>query len=534
MKNIIKCIALIGILAAPFVIATPALAQFQNVGSIDFPTSASGEAQQHFLRGVAILHSFGWEQAREQFNAAQEIDPDFAMAYWGESLTYNHPLVSQMDATDPSATLARLAPTREARLAKAPTPREKGFLNAVEILWGDGDHVDRRVGYMEAMEALYEAYPEDAEVAAFYSLSMLSAVAATRDLSQRLNVRAGDIALRLNRDNPDHPGAVHYIIHSFDNPLMAPLALDAAYRFAEIAPAVSHARHMPTHIFIQHGMWELVSGHNQSAYDAARELWKPGQSMGDAVHSLDWGQYGDLQLGDYEKARLWIDRINTMSTEGGFSEGGARGQAGQARAVNTVSLTQNRYTVETEEWSIQEVTEASPDHELLATALSAYHLMDQEALRSAEQELKRRVDAGEQGGYTEIMANQASALLHAQMNHPDVAIGFFEDAIEIITPMAPPRGSANPIKPLFEMYGEILVDLGRYEDAIAQFETSLLRMPNRPRSLLGMARAQSGTGQVAAASEYYRALLDVWEGKDNLDGVREAEAYLADEQNNNW
>ena len=179
-----------------------------------------------------------------------------------------------------------------------------------------------------------------------------------------------------------------------------------------------------------------------------------------------------------------------MSTEGGFSEGGARGQAGRARAVNTVSLTQNRYTVETEEWSIQEVTEASPDHELLATALSAYHLMDQEALRSAEQELKRRVDAGEQGGYTEIMANQASALLHAQMNHPDVAIGFFEDAIEIITPMAPPRGSANPIKPLFEMYGEILVDLGRYEDAIAQFETSLLRMPNRPRSLLGMARAQ--------------------------------------------
>jgi tetratricopeptide (TPR) repeat protein len=158
--------------------------------------------------------------------------------------------------------------------------------------------------------------------------------------------------------------------------------------------------------------------------------------------------------------------------------------------------------------------------------------MDQEALRSAEQELKRRVDAGE-GGYTEIMANQASALLHAQMNHPDVAVGFLEDAVEIITPMAPPRGSANPIKPLFEMYGEILVDLGRYEDAIAQFETSLLRMPNRPRSLLGMARAQNATGQMAAASEYYRALLDVWQGRDNLDGVREAEAYLADEQNNN-
>ena len=136
-----------------------------------------------------------------------------------------------------------------------------------------------------------------------------------------------------------HPGAAHYTIHSFDDPIHAPLALEAAYRYAEIAPAVSHARHMPTHIFIQHGMWDLVSGNNQSAFEAARELWRPGQSMGDAIHSLDWGQYGDLQKGDYEKARLWIDRIETMSSQGGFAEGGARGASGAARANNTVALT---------------------------------------------------------------------------------------------------------------------------------------------------------------------------------------------------
>ncbi|MGE4631374.1 MAG: hypothetical protein AAEC86_13140 [Pseudohongiellaceae bacterium] len=523
MKQL-KQIALIAIFA---VMAAPAAAQFDNVGSINFPTSATGEAQQHFLRGVAVLHSFGWEQAQEQFRAAQEIEPDFAMAYWGETLSYNHPLFSGMDPTEPRKALQRLGSTTAERLAKAPTEREKGFLEAVEILWGEGELSDRRLGYMEAMEELYQKYPDDHEVASFYALAVLSArSAAGGDLDNRMAIRAGTIVLDIFNQNPIHPGAAHYTIHSFDDPIHAPLALEAAYRYAEIAPAVSHARHMPTHIFIQHGMWDLVSGHNQSAYDAARELWRPGQSMGDAIHALDWGQYGDLQKGDYEKARLWIERIESMSNQGGFAEGGARGQAGAARAMNTVGLTRNRYIVDTEEWRIQDVTEDSPDHELLATALSAYHMEDEAALHAAEQEFKRRVDSG-QNGYTAIMANQASALLHAGMDHADVAVRFFGQAIEIIEPMAPPRGSANPIKPLYEMYGEVLVDLGRYEDAIEQFETSILLLPNRPRSLLGMARAQAAAGQTDIAAEYYQKLIDIWQGNDGFEGVTEARTYLA-------
>ena len=142
MKQL-KQIALIAIFA---VMAAPAAAQFDNVGSINFPTSATGEAQQHFLRGVAVLHSFGWEQAQEQFRAAQEIEPDFAMAYWGETLSYNHPLFSGMDPTEPRKALQRLGSTTAERLAKAPTEREKGFLEAVEILWGEGELSDRRLG----------------------------------------------------------------------------------------------------------------------------------------------------------------------------------------------------------------------------------------------------------------------------------------------------------------------------------------------------------------------------------------------------
>jgi tetratricopeptide (TPR) repeat protein len=501
-------------------------AQFDEVGSITFPTSATGEAQQHFLRGVAILHSFGWKQARAQFHAAQELDPDFAMAYWGESLAYNHPLVSQMDPTEPRKALERLGATPAERLAKAPTDREKGFMKAVEILWSEKDHVDRRVGYMEAMRDLYEAYPEDPEISAFYALSLLSATAATRDLSQRWNVMAGAIALRLFNDNPMHPGAAHYTIHSFDNPIMAPLALDAAYAFADIAPAVSHARHMPTHIFIQHGMWDLVSGHNQSAYDVAVELWEPGDALGDAVHSLDWGQYGDLQRGDYAKARLWIERIESMVEHEGFEAGGARGVAGAERARGAVPLLKSRYTVETEEWDVRPVTEDMRTNELLATGLSAARTGDQETLAAAEKALAEESDGS---GYDHVMHMQISALLHHGMGHADMATDFMDKAVEAVEAMAPPRGSANPVKPVHELYGELLLELDRPEDAAEMFETSLMRMAGRPRSLLGLARANAAMGNTMVALENYSKVAALWEGRDGIAGLAEARGFVEEQ-----
>jgi tetratricopeptide (TPR) repeat protein len=516
-----KCLRSVMLAAVLLVIAAgDARAQFQEVGVIDFPTSATGEVQDRFLRGVAILHSFGWLQAREQFHAAQELDPDFAMAYWGESLAYNHPLNSQMDATEPRKALERLAPTRAERLAKAPTDREKGFLNAVEILWGEGEHVERRLGYMEAMEELYEDYPDDPEVAAFYALSMLSAVGATRDLSGRLNVRAGTIALKLSKDNNDHPGAVHYTIHSFDDPLHAPLALAAAHRFAEIAAAVSHARHMPTHIFIQHGMWDYVSGHNESAYAAARELWQPGDPMGDATHALDWGQYGDLQLGDYEKARLWIQRIEKMAS-GTFLEGGPSDEGGQARPSGAVSLLKARYIVDTEEWAIMPITDESSGHELLATGLSAARTGDRAALEAAEAAL----DA-DGGGYAGVMHKQVAALLEVDQGNEAGVRELMDQAVETVEAMAPPRGAASPIKPVHELYGEMLAGFGAHEDAAAMFETSLLRMPNRPRSLLGLARASVETGDFDRATEAYEKLTEVWAGRTSFEGYQEAMSFL--------
>ncbi len=494
-----------------------AVAQFDSVGSLDFPTSArSAEAQQHFLRGVAILHSFGWKQAIEQFRAAQELEPDFALAYWGETLCYNHPLfATAADDDNPRATLARLGATPAERLAKAPTPREKGFLQAVEALWGDGDYDTRRVAYMQAMERLYRQFPDDDEVATFYALSLLSGSRALGDQSGRLEMRAGAIALGVFGANPDHPGAPHYAIHAFDDPIHAPLALPAARRYAEIAPAVAHARHMPTHIFIQHGMWELVSQHNQSAYDAARALWNPGDSVGDTVHPLDWGQYGDLQRGDYVRARNWIERLEKVIDE----------SDGAQRAVDSLALLRARYVVETEEWKIAPPTADTSLHELLATGLSAFRLGDADTVRHAATALEARAADGDKPA--QIMHNQVAALAALADGRGEEAVALMDAAIAVVETMRPPNGAANPVKPPYELYGELLLELGQPAAAATKFEQSLLRMPGRMRSLLGAARAAAAAGDAQTAHARYATLIEQWHGKSDDPAVAEAREFTA-------
>ena len=496
-----------------------------DVGSIDFPTSAGSEAQKHFIRGVAILHSFGYAQAREQFHAAQELEPDFALAYWGETLTYNHPLLPERDLESPREALVRLGETREQRAAKAATERERGFLNAVEELFGEGELAERRIACMEAMRTLYESHPADDEVAAFYALSLLQAVGPLGDDSFRLNVLAGSIALGVFERNPNHPGAAHYIIHAFDDPVHAPLALPAAHRFAEIAAAVSHARHMPSHIFIQRGMWDRVSKSNDSAYEAAVALWDPGERVSDMVHALDWGQYGDLQRGDYAKARAWIDELDDLIERTGDT----------GRGKNTAPLVRARYIVETEQWETREITDDTGTAELLATGLSAVHTGDLDLAREAAARLEKagERETGDSSTFqrgskpAQVMHHEVAALVRLAEGDAEGALGLFEDGLAIASTMGPPRGAASPIKPIRELYGETLLQLERPADAVAQFEDQLLQTPNRPRSLLGLARAQAAAGDAAAAADAYGKLLEAWDGADEPTELAEAREYLA-------
>ena len=514
------CIVLLGLAISVGTVASQGI----DVGTLVFPTSTkSPEAQARFLRGAAILHSFGWKQAIAEFQAAQKLDPDFAMAYWGESLCYNHPLLGDQDLDSPRAVLKRLGATPGERLAKAPTDREKGFLQAVEILWGEGDIAERKIGYMEAMRRLYEKHPKDDEVASHYALATIAAVRPSGDTTFRMYVEAGAIAMEVFERNPDHPGAVHYIIHTFDDPVHAPLALPAAYRFAEIAEAVSHARHMPSHIFIQRGMWERVSMSNQSAYDAAINLWKPGDSISDAVHPLDWGQYGDLQRGDYAKAKTWIARLEELTEKSGS----------QARGVSTLPLVKARYVLETETWDVKPVTEKSSTHELLATGLSAYHAGDNATLEKAARQIrlvadKQAADASlynRQAKPTRVAQYEVEALDALAKGDGMGAIEHIKKGVELAESMPPPRGAPSPVKPVHELAGEILLEIGQAEEAVLFYQTQLLRTPNRVLSVRGLARAYANLGNRALAGEQYLKLQNIW-SEHSVPGLKEASNYL--------
>ena len=401
------------------------------------------------------------------------------------------------------------------------------------MLWGEGDDRARLVGYMEKMRDLFEVHPNDAEVATFYALSMLMASQATGDLSLRLEMQAGAIALQVFAEQSNHPGAAHYIIHAFDDPLHAPLALQAAERFVQMAPAVSHARHMPTHIFIQLGMWERVTKQNDVAYAIARDLWQPGDSGGDMMHATDWGQYGYLQLGDYARASQMIETATEIVTKPRVDH-------------SRYSLMKSRYIIETEEWKVTPLTKTAPADEIFAVGLSAAKTGD---LATAEQAMARlgvmaekhpsaladtehaaapgmTTVASDQARSIMIMHHELAAVVKLAHGDKNEAVTLMTQATQIEDAMSPPNGPADPIKPSYELFGEMLLALGRPAGAVTQFETTLFRMPNRPRALLGYARAYARAGDRASARMTYQKLVDIWAGRTNLPGYREAQAFL--------
>ena len=276
-------------------------AQQSQLGRVDFPTSGSAPAQALFLRGLAALHSFWYEEALEAFRDSTKIEPDFMMGYWGEAMALNHPLWREQDTAAAREVIAKIKETTKL------SARERAYLDAVKLLYGEGDKRARDTAYSEAMEKIYRDYPNDLDAAAFYSLSLLGLVR-PEDKGYRLQARAGAIALDVFQKNPNHPGAAHYIIHAFDDPDHAILALPAARRYADIAPDAHHARHMPSHIFLQLGMWPEAAASNLSAWETS-DAWMRRKKLSPSVrdyHSLHWLTYVYLQQGRYSKASQLI------------------------------------------------------------------------------------------------------------------------------------------------------------------------------------------------------------------------------------
>jgi len=282
-----------------------------QLGDIDFKVTGLAEAQPYFEKGLLLLHSFEYEDARAEFLKAQEIDSTFAMAYWGESMTYNHSLWQRQEQEKAIAALQKLAPDSETRAALLKTDIEADFFKAVEILFGEGTKYDRDVAYKNFMESLTQKYPESHEVSAFYAISLLGSSRNGRN--EELYNKSARIAQSIIKENPQHPGALHYLIHSFDDPEHAHLAKAAADSYSKVAPDAAHALHMPSHIYVALGKWDEVVTSNIASWNASikRLQRKEITDKGGSYHAYNWLQYGFLQKGETEAA---TDLLNGMVT----------------------------------------------------------------------------------------------------------------------------------------------------------------------------------------------------------------------------
>lgn len=547
--------SLISIALLIAMLAADAGAQPSKLGTVNFPTSGSEKAQAHFLRGLAALHSFWFEEALDEFREATKIDPDFAMGYWGEAMAHNHPLWAQQDTEAARQTLKKIKDT--AKL----TARERAYINAVSVLYGEGDKLARDKAYAAAMEQVYRAYPDDLEAACFYALSLLGTVR-PGDKGFSRQAKAGAIALGVYEQNPNHPGAAHYVIHSFDDPEHAILALPAARRYAEIAPEAHHARHMPAHIFLQLGMWPEAAASNESAW-AVSEAWVKRKNLPISLrdyHSLHWLLYVYLQQGRYGRAEellavkrrdmneatndtsvfrynqemagafiveteAWNKAANLFSAPEQEAKspdaGGHAGHtAGPASAGTPAASSQmgKGYGNQSLSFFIRGLAAAKSgsveaDKWVTELAAIARQLSDKgESYRAKEVEIRRLEVAAATAAFKE--------------NYVE-AIELMKRATSLEGELSPPSGPPDLIKPSHELFGEILLAANRAKDAVEQFETSLARQPNRARSLLGLARALARSGESKHAAEIYSAFLRQWQQADaKLPETREAQDYL--------
>ncbi len=502
-------------------------AQESQLGRVEFPTSGSPQAQAHFLRGLAALHSFWYEEAVEAFRESTKVDPDFMMGYWGEAMTHNHPLWSEQDLTAARLVVAKFKDTPKL------TERERAYLNAVRLLYGDGDKRARDAAYSAAMEKIYRAYPNDLEAASFYSLSLLGLVRA-EDKSYRLQARAGAIALDVYNKNPNHPGAAHYIIHSFDDPEHAILALPAARRYANIAPEAHHARHMPSHIFLQLGMWPEAAASNEAAWESS-DKWMKRKKLSLNVrdyHSLHWLLYVYLQQGRYKKAEELLTLMKKVMSESTYDN-----KLRPGYYENNWANMAAAFIVETERWNLASelFPENKPGTEQMGNGSHGSHgatLRTSMASQNLPLFIRGLVSANN-GSASEIKSIgsvnklEVEALNASMKKDHAIAIDLMKKATVLEEQAGTPYGPPNLIKPSHELFGEILLRAGQPKEAMAQFQTALLRQPNRARSLLGLARASAQSGDRAAAVAAYTKLLDQWKEADaDLAELSEARAYV--------
>jgi tetratricopeptide (TPR) repeat protein len=567
----VRALVLVGVLVASGLsTAVPA----QELGSIDFPTSGNAAAQPLFIKGVLLMHSFEYDDAREAFVEAQKADPAFAMAYWGEAMTFNHAVWQRTSPDLAKAALAKLAPTPDARRAKAPTEKEKDWLGAVERLFGSGEKLARDLAYADAMKRMHDKYPADDEVTAFYALAILGTSHGGRDFA--IYMRAAALVEQVYAKNPQHPGAAHYLIHAYDDPVHAPLGLRYADAYSKIAPAASHALHMPSHIYVAMGMWDESAAINErsvKAADARRDAKKLDVDQR-GFHALLWLVYSYTQQGRYEDARGVLAQMEAAAKE-----------SGSVRTRSHLALARAAWLIETRKWGEAKAPVVAKDlpkdaaiAELFAIGFGAVRSGNRQGAAGAMQQMAALMEEAPVNGApvrstptapgrpagtlptakgpvavappgVKPIAPQPPQAGHETHNAPAAAVGLptsgggdprvpqvmaqqleaallfaegrREEALVLARQAAVVEaglpfefGPPVPVKPVNEQVGEMLMDLRRPREAIEAFNLSLKRTPRRTLSLLGLARAAMAVKDIATAQRAYGELREVWKKAD--------------------
>lgn len=504
-------IAVAGFLTVSLVLAGRVDLASQEFGSITFPTSGAPAAQEAFLTGVKALHNFQFDEAAVAFQQAEKTDPAFAMAYWGEAMTFNHPIWMQQDREAARAILNKLAPTAAARRAKAKTEREQAYLDAVEILYGEGSKQQRDFWYEAAMAKLHEHYPDDVDAAAFYGLAILGTAHAGRDIPTYM--RAARVLEEAWIANREHPGLVHYLIHSYDDPAHAPLGLRAARIYSRIAPDAGHAQHMCSHIFLALGMWdETVQANVAAITDVDRMRAAQGKNPVRCGHYASWLGYAYLQLGQMNEARTALASCHASLGSGGPMDHPGMSMDPDDSLNGSLANMRLRYLIDSHEWTSDVATwqlpkTAGPGARLDFAFARVLGEIAQRHTATARQALGELEAVGREVTDIEtthadpdpsyrvlpaIFLLQARGLLAELEADPAAAEKFLVQAVgmEDILPIA--FGPPLIDKPSHELLGEFLMRRGRKVEARAEFEKALARAPGRRGAAQGFAAAAAG------------------------------------------
>lgn len=489
----------------------------EQLGTVDFPVSCTSEAQAEFNHGVALLHSFVFGPAIQSFTKVTELDSTCGMGHWGVAMSQ---LGIPWSPTPEQALTAGVAAAQQAAAVGAQTPREQAYINAILAFFTDTDTLDhptRAQAYEAVMAQLAQDYPEDSEAQIFYALA-LNITAQPTDKSYANQRKAVEILEPIFAAQPDHPGVAHYLIHSNDYPALAAEGLDAALRYAGIAPAAPHALHMPSHIFTRLGYWQESIGSNRASAEAVKAAlaasYAPNTGFESALHAMDYMMYGYLQLAQDDAAKALMDEIAAIEQVDSQDLGSAYALAAMPA----------RYVLERGQWSEAATLalhpsltwEPFPQAEaalVFARGLGAARTGD---LVAAHQNLERLTALHE----TMVANNQAYWAEQARIQREGLAAwialaqGDAEEALTLMRQAAALEDATEkhpvtpgPIVPAHELLGEMLLELGQPQAALEEFEISQRIEPNRFRGLYGAARAAELSGDAEKARSYYEQLV---------------------------